>query len=155
MVLNRPRSVLLLVASLLTALTLGLALACSDDDGGDNGASAPTGTVEVPVDGGTPVDGSGTPSTVDENLPAVQAARQHLLDNVDLDPATLSVTSVTATTFSDSCLDVQEITEPDEVCAQVITPGYIILLQAGSTTYTYHTDESGSNVRFAGVDIGN
>lgn len=142
----------------LVALVI-LATACSDDNGGD-GAATPNPTqppatqpaATEPASATQPSDS--TPSSIDENQPAVVAAREHLLANVDLDPNALQTVSVTATTFSDSCLDVTALTPTPEVCAQVVTPGYEIVFRVAGTTYTYHTDESGTNARFAGVDIG-
>ncbi len=38
---------------------------------------------------------------------------------------------------------------PDEVCAQVITPGYEVTLEYNGEQYVYHTNQSGSSVRAA------
>jgi hypothetical protein len=46
--------------------------------------------------------------------------------------------------WSDSCL---EAGKEDDVCAQVITPGYRIVVQVSGATYIYHTDAPGTGVR--------
>ena len=142
----------------LVALIM-LAAACSDDNGGDGNATPnptqPAATEPVATEpAGATQPPDTTPSGIDENQPAVVAAREDLLANVDLDPNALEVVSVTAMTFSDACLDVTALTPTPELCAQVITPGYEIVFRVGGTSYTYHTDESGTNVRFADVDVG-
>jgi hypothetical protein len=35
----------------------------------------------------------------------------------------------------------------DEMCAEVITPGWKIVLESGDKEYTFHTDLSGENMR--------
>lgn len=149
---------LLAIIAGLVALFM-LATACSDDNGGDGNATPnptqPNVTQPLPTEpAGATQPSDSTPSGIDENQPAVVAARAHLLANVNLDPNALEIESVTAMTFSDSCLDVTALTPTPEVCAQVITPGYVIIFKAGETTYTYHADEAGTNVRFAGVHVG-
>jgi hypothetical protein len=46
--------------------------------------------------------------------------------------------------WPDSCLG---LAEPGEMCLQVITPGWSILLDAGGKRYEIHTDETGSRLR--------
>src|SRR3972149_2369724 len=41
--------------------------------------------------------------------------------------------------------------EEGEACAEVITPGYEVVLRLGETQYTYRTDQTGTNARFGGV----
>lgn len=57
------------------------------------------------------------------------------------------VQEATAVEWSDSCLD---IPHADEFCAQVITPGYRIILSTLSETFEFHTDRSGRNIRRIG-----
>jgi hypothetical protein len=49
-----------------------------------------------------------------------------------------------ATEWSDSCLG---LARPDEMCAEVITPGWISILEADGKIYEFHTDSSGVNIR--------
>ena len=46
--------------------------------------------------------------------------------------------------WPDSCLG---LAQSDEFCAQVITPGYRIILGTLDREYEFHTDRSGENVR--------
>jgi len=153
----RPRRLGLFAALVIAgALALGAA-ACSDGDDNGNSTATPEPAVETmtPEDSATPAPGA-TPAASDigEDSAPVIAARQMLLDNVAVDPENLHFVSATSMTFSNACLDVEALLATPEVCAQVITPGYEIVFQAGSTAYTYRTDESATNVRFADVDVG-
>lgn len=46
--------------------------------------------------------------------------------------------------WSNSCLDAAGA---DEICAQQLTPGYLIVLRYGENIFTYHTDLEGNQVR--------
>jgi hypothetical protein len=56
----------------------------------------------------------------------------------------ITVLSHEATQWSDSCLG---LASPDEMCLQVITPGWRVILEVGSQQFEYHTDETGERVR--------
>lgn len=101
------------------ALMAGIGLACS------------TGTV-----GG----GSTTPA---EQPQAANLAKAKLAARLGVDVATVSVVKIEAVDWPDTSLGVPE---PGKVYAQVITPGYKIILSAGGTQYEYHTDKSGSAI---------
>lgn len=79
------------------------------------------------------------------NLPqAANEARRALAAKLDLATELLvSVVGFEAVQWPDSCLG---ISSPDVMCAQVITPGYRVLLQAGGKQYEYHTDQNGERV---------
>ena len=64
-----------------------------------------------------------------------------LANQLGIDSSEVTVTSSEAVAWPDACLGV---TLEDEMCAQVITPGYKIVLSANGNSYTYHTDQSGS-----------
>ena len=64
-----------------------------------------------------------------------------LANQLGIDSSAVTVTSSEAVEWPNACLGV---TLEDEMCAQVITPGYKIVLSANGNTYTYHTDQSGS-----------
>lgn len=55
----------------------------------------------------------------------------------------VEVSGVEAVTWSDACLGIQT---PGIACAQVITPGYVVYLDAGHGPYTFHTDTNGNAV---------
>jgi hypothetical protein len=50
------------------------------------------------------------------------------------------------TEWNNACL---EIPKPDEFCAEVITPGYRVVLDTPPGEYVVHTDQSGQTVRLA------
>jgi hypothetical protein len=53
-----------------------------------------------------------------------------------------SVISYASVNWSNTCLGVQP---PKTACADMITPGYRIVLKAGDRTYEFHTDGDGGN----------
>lgn len=81
-----------------------------------------------------------------EESSAVQAARQALAQALQVDATTITVTSEEAMDWPDACLGAATV---DEMCAQVVTPGYLITLSANGAIYTYHTNVDGSMVRSA------
>ena len=89
----------------------------------------------------------GTPGRLD-TIPAAAAARADLAARFERDLADVRVVSATRQQWPDSCLGAAE---EDEVCAQVITPGYEVLLLLDDNSYTFRTDEDGTVVRFAGL----
>jgi len=148
-----------LCSALLVAAAFALgAAACGGGD--NNDASDPTPTTPAPQPATVETDetpqASTTPvvSDIDENHPAVVAAREKVLESVAVEPADVRLVSAVAKTFSNACLDVQALSATPEVCAQVLTPGFEIVFQIVTTVYTYRTDESATSVRFAGVDVG-
>jgi len=78
-----------------------------------------------------------------ETPPAVLAARQALAGLLKVDPATIAILLVEAVEWQDACLGVAT---PGTACAQVITPGYRVVLTANGLTFEYHTDQGGNNV---------
>jgi len=75
--------------------------------------------------------------------PAALAAEQALSDSLGIPVSEITIASVTAEEWSDACLGVQT---PGIMCAQVITPGYLVELEANGAQYTYHTDQTGGIV---------
>ena len=55
----------------------------------------------------------------------------------------VELVSFEAAEWGDACLGIHT---PGIVCAQVITPGYRVILSANSTQYELHTNQSGSSV---------
>ena len=74
----------------------------------------------------------------EEAEPLVRMARLDLTERLGIDEENVIVKSVEATDFSDASLGVPE---PGKSYAQVITPGYIIMLEAEGETYEYHGAE--------------
>ena len=81
----------------------------------------------------------------DEALPPVTAAREHLAALSGRRPEEVEVVSVTAKQWPDACLGIQH---SGDVCAQVITRGYEVVLRLNGNVATYRTDK-GTNVRLA------
>ena len=79
--------------------------------------------------GGAPIPGGAEP--------AVERAREDLADRKGIDEEQITVVSVEAANWPDTSLGCPE---PGMMYAQVITPGYRILLSYGGKTYEYHSD---------------
>jgi hypothetical protein len=77
---------------------------------------------------------------------AQQAAVQALAGELGVDPSAIHVVTVSMVEWLNSCLGVEE---PGQVCAEVITPGYSILLEANGQQYEYHTNGDLSQVKAA------
>jgi hypothetical protein len=67
--------------------------------------------------------------------PLVDKAVADLNDRVDIPEKKITVVKVEATEFSDASLGVPK---PGESYAQVVTPGYIIVLEVNGDHYVYH-----------------
>ncbi len=57
----------------------------------------------------------------------------------------LGIESAAFQEWSNSCLDAAA---EGEACAEVITPGFVIVIEVEGTSYEYHTDLNG-NLRLA------
>lgn len=80
--------------------------------------------------------------------PAAQQARALLADRLAIDAASISVASVEPVEWPNACLGVQI---PGQVCAEVLTPGYAVLLEAPvyevpAQRFELHTNQDGSGV---------
>jgi hypothetical protein len=73
----------------------------------------------------------------------VEQARQILAERISVADGEVSVTSTEDVAWSDSSLGCPD---PERMYAQVITPGYRIVLEAGGETYTFHASEQGELV---------
>ena len=75
---------------------------------------------------------------------AVEAAAQKLSEDLDVPLGEIETVSYSREDWSDACLG---LAEPGEMCAQVITPGWLVVLRAQGQQYVYRTDQSGDVVR--------
>jgi len=83
-----------------------------------------------------------------KNAPeAALAARGDLAQRLKIDPDTIQLVSVEHVDWPDACMGIQQ---PGVMCAQVITSGYKVILEANGQQYEYHTNENGSVVRLVG-----
>jgi hypothetical protein len=81
----------------------------------------------------------------------VELAKEDLARRLEVSVSEISVISVEAVDWPDTSLGCPE---PGMAYAQVITPGYLIVLEAKGQTYEYHTDRS-DQVVFCQTDGGN
>lgn len=83
-----------------------------------------------------------------KNAPeAALAAAGDLAQHLQIDVDTIKLVSVEQVDWPDACMGIQT---PGVMCAQVITTGYKVILEADGKQYEYHTNASGSIVRLAG-----
>jgi hypothetical protein len=86
-------------------------------------------------------------SSVDNTTEASDAAQrsiQTLAELLNVDAIAVTIVSVEAVDWPDACL---AIPEPDGVCAQVLTPGYKILLETLGNQYEVHSNQDGTLIR--------
>lgn len=96
--------------------------------GGPFVGSEPVTNGEVTLDGGMP-------------LPAADAAVKDLAATRMIPVEQITVISAERVDWPNACLGV---TQADQLCAEVLTPGYRIILRIGSEQVEYHTDEFGT-----------
>jgi hypothetical protein len=98
-----------------------------------------------PLDGVIQTFNSGElPAGMEATLPGVRAARAAMARELDVDPYTIVLLNADAIDFADACLGAPA---RGEVCAQVLTPGYIGYLQTRTLQYEFRVDETDRNVR--------
>lgn len=132
-----------------------LIAACGDDDAEE---AAPTNDVAAgicvegatdcddTVDGNPPTNTSSTPPAVPEPCTDTEScrervteiARRDLASQLGVEVEAIAVVSSDPEQWPDACLDAAK---PGTVCAQVITPGFKLVLESGGAQYEYHTDE--------------
>ncbi|MGQ0604664.1 MAG: hypothetical protein ACT4QE_23540 [Anaerolineales bacterium] len=71
------------------------------------------------------------------------AAVKALVDKLGVTVPEIKLVTVEAAEWPDSCLGVSR---PEARCAQVITPGYRVVLDYGGQAFTFHTNADGSAV---------
>ena len=69
---------------------------------------------------------------------------KQLATNLGLKESDISVLSNSEVEFGDACLDVAM---PEVMCAQVVTPGQIIVLEANANQYEYHVSADGTRIQ--------
>jgi hypothetical protein len=76
--------------------------------------------------------------------PAVLAAQQSLASALGLPVDEVTLIEATPVDWPDSCLGAAQ---PDEMCAQVITPGYRLAFDTPQGQYVIHSDQTGRTYR--------
>lgn len=118
---------------LTLGLALALALAGCADLGGEEAAPTsvpPTSTAQPPAG-----EGEGAQEA------AAAEAKADLASRLEVDAEDIAVVSVEAKEWSDASLGCPE---EGEMYAQVLTPGYQIILEVDGTRYDYRADQGGS-----------
>lgn len=90
---------------------------------------------------------AGTPPTNPGDQPeAAIKARDFLAAQLGISTDEITVVRAEAVEWSDSCLG---LGQADEICAQMITPGYKVILEVKGSQYELHTDQNGENIRMS------
>jgi len=100
-------------------------------------------SMEVPTLEATRSMPPDTPTAKEYPVP-VNIASQMLRQQLGVGPGGIVVKSVEKVDWPDACLGVQQM---GVLCAQVVTPGYRIVLEANDGLYEFHTDIDGRNIR--------
>lgn len=78
---------------------------------------------------------------------AFEAVREDLARQLGLDPLAILLVETVPIDWPDGCLG---LPTAGESCAQVLTPGFRLVVDAGGKPYEYRTDRNGSIVRASG-----
>ncbi len=97
---------------------------------------------------GTVVQAAGAP--LGAANPAQSQVIKKLADTLHVAENAVTVVSNTPTEWPDACLG---IAQPGTMCAQVITPGYLVVLAVNGQQYEYHANQTGSQVLPATVAL--
>lgn len=132
--LNRMFAFFVLASMLLAACTPG-----------SPGATIPSTTTPAPAAGTTP-----SPAPQSGQPIAVQFAVIGLAKKLGIPTEQIKVGAVEQVQWPDACLGAAA---PDELCAQVVTNGYKVNLEANGNPYEVHTNSNGSAVRVVEATI--
>lgn len=108
----------------------------------DTPVPLPTATLQAP----TPIAPVESGAAGQEAIAA--AATAAAAKALAVEPGSVHLVSVEAVQWPDSCLGVNLT---DQACAEVITPGYRVVVEVDGARYAVHSNQDGSNVRFAGL----
>ncbi|NJO77850.1 MAG: hypothetical protein HC827_04525 [Cyanobacteria bacterium RM1_2_2] len=75
----------------------------------------------------------------------IEEVKRVLAAKTEISVAEIALKAAIPTEWNNACLGMPN---PEEICAQVITPGYRIVLSTATATYTFHTDQTGANLRW-------
>jgi hypothetical protein len=78
---------------------------------------------------------------------AFEAVREDLARQLGLDPLAIRLVETVPVDWPDACLG---LPAAGESCAQVLSPGFRVVVEAGGESYEYRTDRDGSIVRSSG-----
>jgi hypothetical protein len=80
----------------------------------------------------------------------VEAAQATLAQALGIEPAEIEVVTSRPVEWPNACLGASL---PGRMCAEVVTPGYLIILKAGEKEYEYHTNADGSVIQPGEVEL--
>ena len=109
-----------------------------------NAASTEQATENSDQPAATPAPTEASPEPVPTTGPAEQAVIKQLAANLGLSESDIKLVSSEETEFGDACLG---ITMEGVMCAQVVTPGKLIVLEANGIQYEYHTSQAGDRIQ--------
>jgi hypothetical protein len=86
------------------------------------------------------------PTSLDETLPPeVMAEIQNKVSQkLDVALEQIQIQSIQKISWPNACLGLPEV---DEVCAETVTPGWVVKLVISDNEYKFHVDEKGVNIR--------
>lgn len=91
-----------------------------------------------------PDTGEGTPGDLPPQA-ALEAANQ-LAQNLGVEVNDIEIVSTEQVDWPDACLGVPQ---GDEACAEVVTPGFRVVLEVNGEQFEFRTDEQGQIIRQA------
>ncbi|MFP3853237.1 MAG: hypothetical protein ACLFWD_02965 [Anaerolineales bacterium] len=83
---------------------------------------------------------------------ARQAVRQQLQQEMSVAPDRIEILDAEQVAWTNECL---ELPEPNEVCAEVVTSGWLMQAQVGDQRVEVHTDFDASDIRIQGLQSEN
>lgn len=110
--------------------------------------TAPPGTPQPTAPPATPTPAVPAETGAAGEEAIVAAAVEITAKALGVDPNAIQFVSIEAVQWPDSCLGVNLT---DQACAEVITPGYRVVLEVDGARYAIHTNQDGSIIRFAGL----
>lgn len=101
------------------------------------GGAGPEETRSSPSPTNAPASKGSVPNVPEGAVPQLSRAKQDLERRLGIPSESIRVVKVEEAEWRDSSLGCPE---PGKMYAQVITPGYRVVLEAQGKTYEYHTD---------------
>ncbi len=75
---------------------------------------------------------------------AFEVSRAGLAQSLGIDPLSVTLVEASPVDWPDSCLG---LASPNEICAQVVTPGFRVRLLANGVEYEYRTNLDATSIR--------
>jgi hypothetical protein len=106
-------------------------------------ACTPGQATQAPASG-TQIPASGGGLVTKDKAPFALAAKKALAEKLGIDASQVTFVSADSTQWPDKCLGVIVM---GQMCAQGVTPGYLVKFKVGDVMHEVHTDELGESVR--------